>query len=172
MVRLISFAGLPGVGKTHVARALAPKINAVYLRVDSAEAALKSSALTIHNAKDAGYQILAGLARDNLMLGRDVIVDTVNPVAETRALWTRTAIASEAQLFNIEVVCPDKNEHRRRVETRQPNIEGHALPGWARVLARRYDPWQEDRLVVDTSTLTPAQCVAQIIAALQTADPA
>ncbi len=55
MSALISFSGLPGVGKTTVARVLAREINAAYIRVDSIEAALKNSSLQIHPAEDAGY---------------------------------------------------------------------------------------------------------------------
>jgi predicted kinase len=51
MCVLISFSGLPGVGKTTVARALARQIGAAYIRVDSIEVALKSSSLQIHPAE-------------------------------------------------------------------------------------------------------------------------
>ena len=76
MSRLISFSGLPGVGKTTLARALSARINAIHLRVDTVEAALKNSVLKIHPAEDAGYLVLKSLAKDNLLLGFDVIVDT------------------------------------------------------------------------------------------------
>ena len=62
---LISFSGLPGVGKTTVARALAQEIRAVYVRVDSIEAALKNSSLQIHPAEDAGISRSFAVAKDN-----------------------------------------------------------------------------------------------------------
>jgi predicted kinase len=63
---LIAFSGLPGVGKTTIARDLARGLEALHLRVDSIEAALKNSSLRIHPAEDAGYQALIAIARDNL----------------------------------------------------------------------------------------------------------
>ncbi|MES9905661.1 MAG: AAA family ATPase [Sedimenticola sp.] len=66
MVILISFSGLSGVGKTTIARALSERINAVHLRVDSIEAAMKTSVLKIHPAEDAGYLVVAAVAKDNL----------------------------------------------------------------------------------------------------------
>jgi hypothetical protein len=48
-------------------------------------------------------------------------------------------------------------EHRSRVETRLPDIDGHAAPTWANVLARDYRPWTTERLVVDTAKLDARQ---------------
>jgi predicted kinase len=81
---LISFSGLPGVGKTTVARALTQEIGAVYIRVDSIEVALKNSSLQIHPAEDAGYLAAIAVAKDNLVHGLDVVADTVNPIELTR----------------------------------------------------------------------------------------
>jgi predicted kinase len=88
---LISFSGLPGVGKTTVARALAQKIRAAYIRVDSIETALKNSSLQIHPAEDAGYLAAIAVAKDNLTIGLDVVADTVNPVELTRKWWSDVA---------------------------------------------------------------------------------
>jgi predicted kinase len=73
MSDLISFSGLPGVGKTTVVRALAQEISAVYTRVDSIEVALKNSSLQIHPAEDSGYLAAVAVTKDNLVHGLDVV---------------------------------------------------------------------------------------------------
>ena len=45
MSRLIVFSGLPGSGKSTIARGLATKIGAVWLRIDSLEQAIRDSGL-------------------------------------------------------------------------------------------------------------------------------
>ncbi|GFE48883.1 kinase [Roseobacter cerasinus] len=159
---LISLSGLPGVGKTTVAKALAARTKAFHLRVDSVEAALKRSVLNIHPAEDAGYLAISSIAKDNLLLGFDVIADTVNPIRTTRELWSQTATASSAQLLNVEVVCSNEKLHRQRVETRKSDVEGLVLPDWKKVSKREFEPWQVDRVVVDTGTMTIDDCAATI----------
>lgn len=163
MTVLISFSGLPGVGKTTVARALAQDIGATYIRVDSIEAALKKSSLRIHPAEDAGYLAAYALAEDNLALGFDVVADTVNPIEQTRRAWSDVADACGARLLNVEMICSDQVEHRRRVETRRSDIAGLDLPDWKRVQSRGFETWASDRVVLDTSKLSASDCVQRII---------
>lgn len=170
MLFLISFSGLPGVGKSTIAKALARDISAVYVRVDSIEAALKVSVLHIHEAEDAGYLAAANIAKDNLALGHNVVADTVNPVSETRALWAQVAADSGARLVNVEIVCSDKIEHRRRLETRSSEIRGHVCPGWNEVEQRIYQEWTQDRLILDSSSLRVGESTAKIIEYMNTID--
>jgi predicted kinase len=163
---LISFSGLPGVGKTTVARALAKEIRAVYVRVDSVEAALKNSSLQIHPAEDAGYLASFAIAKDNLVHGLDVVADTVNPIELTRRSWAEVAGACHARLLNVEIVCSNQAEHRRRIETRRSDIAGLDLPDWKRVQSRDYEGWTSSRVVLDTSKLSADDCVKRIIEAL------
>lgn len=167
MATLISFSGRPGVGKTTVARALLKQIKAVYLRVDSIEAAMKNSSLKIHPAEEAGYLVVAAVAEDNLALGFDVVADTVNPVDISRQLWVDAAAAANAELINVEIVCSDKLEHRRRVEARISDIDGLTVPGWKDVATRQYEPWTQERLMLDTGQLSVAECTSKIICALK-----
>ena len=54
---LIVFGGLPGVGKTTLARAVARKMEAVYLRVDTIEQALRTSNMLQAEVGPAGYLV-------------------------------------------------------------------------------------------------------------------
>ncbi|GKX35715.1 MAG: adenylyl-sulfate kinase [Rhizobiaceae bacterium MnEN-MB40S] len=168
MLFLISFSGLPGVGKSTIAKALARDISAVYVRVDSIEAALKVSVLGVPDAEDAGYLAAANIAKDNLALGHNVVADTVNPVSETRALWAQVGADSGARLVNVEIVCSDKIEHRRRVETRSSDIRGQVCPNWSEVEQRLYQEWTQDRLILDSSAFQVSESTAKIIEYMNT----
>lgn len=159
MALLVILGGLPGVGKTTLARSLAEKLGAVHLRIDSIEQALRSAIGS--DIEDLGYRAAYAVARDNLMLGRTVIADSVNPIAITRAAWRDVAASADARAVKIEIVCSDAAEHRRRVETRSADIVGHALPAWSDVLARDYEPWPEAR-VIDTASVSLAASLAEI----------
>lgn len=137
MSRLIVFAGLPGVGKTTQARSLADALRAVYLRLDTLEAPFIRMADN-NDLKDYGYQAIAHLAGDNLELGRTVIIDAVNPMHHTRAMFRELAEQHRARLIQFECVLPDEAEHRRRVEKR-------GTLNWDEVLAitTYYERWDE-----------------------------
>jgi hypothetical protein len=69
--------------------------------------------------------------------------------------------------LDVEIVCSDRGEHRRRVETREPDIAGHRLPTWQDVVDRDYRPWDRERLVIGTATLTTHEARQRILAAMQ-----
>lgn len=162
MAILVSLSGLPGVGKTTLAKKLAARAPAIHLRVDSVEAALKRSILSICPAEDAGYLAIASIAKDNLLLGYDVIADTVNPIELSRQLWAETASNGAAHLLNVEVICSDKALHRKRVETRISDIEDLVVPDWQEVTNRAFEPWGSDRLIVDTARNSIDECAIMI----------
>jgi len=74
---LIIFGGLPGTGKTVIARELAGQLSAVYFRIDSIEQAIRDSGVVSKPLDDVGYRIGYTVAEDNLRLGRTVIADSV-----------------------------------------------------------------------------------------------
>jgi predicted kinase len=104
------------------------------------------------------------IAEDNLRLGHIVIADSVNPLAVTRAAWRRVARVSSADLLEVEVICSDETEHRRRVETRSSDVPGLTLPDWDAVERRDYEPWPEPHLTIDTAMSSAEEASARILA--------
>ena len=152
---LFIFGGLPGTGKTELSTYLAQKIGATHLRIDTIEQALRDGGLTLTGPE--GYIIAYRIAADNLRLGLSVVADSVNPLDITRQAWREVATQVGAPFREIEVICSDQTEHRRRVETRKIGIPGFKLPTWQDVVEREYHLWQEEHIVIDTAGQTPEE---------------
>lgn len=168
---LVEFGGLPGTGKSTLARHLAGQTCAVLLRIDEIEAAMRRNNLTPEQTGLAAYSVAHDLAASHLRCGVTVIADAVNPVEAARAGWRDLARECGARHVVIETRCPDEAEHRRRVEQRAAahpaDTPGWAPPTWPDVQRRatEYQPRTDQRLVIDTTApiATSHQQVAQYI---------
>ncbi len=149
MTTLFIFSGLPASGKSSLARLLAQKYGAVYLRLDTIEQGLRN--LCGIEVQGEGYRLAYRIAANNLALGQNVVADSCNPWDLTRKEWNEVALKNGAIPLNIEVVCSDKGEHKRRVEGRESDIVGLKLPTWAEVKAREYHPWTSERITINTA---------------------
>jgi predicted kinase len=159
---LVVFSGLPGTGKTTIAGRLAARRAAIYLRIDVIEQAIRGAGVLAGDVGPAGYLVANALAASNLANGLTVIADCVNPVRESREGWRATAARAQAKLVEVEVVCSDPAEHRRRIETRETDVDGLILPTWHDILERDYVPWDEPHLVIDTARVSPDEAIAVI----------
>ena len=161
---LIALGGLPAVGKSALASSLARRIGAVHLRIDTIEQAMRNAGFTVSGPE--GYLAARDLAKDNLRIGHTVVVDSVNPVAISRDYWRETAAHMKVELLELEVICSDQREHRRRVESRITDIPGLLLPTWQQVLDRHYEPWKTAQ-VIDTAARTLEESLSQAEAILR-----
>lgn len=154
---LVVFSGLPGTGKTTVARGVATRLGAVFLRIDVIEQAIRAGGAG--PVGPAGYAVANAVAESNLVLGRAVVADCVNPVRASRVGWQAVAARAAARLVDIHLVCTDAAEHRRRVEGRRPDIPGHVLPTWDQVVRHEFEAWEEGVIRIDTAAMTPAEVI-------------
>lgn len=159
---LYVFAGLPGSGKTTLAQLLAQHVGAAYLRIDTIEQALRD--LCAIDVQGEGYRLAYRVAADDLRLGRDVVADSCNPIELTRREWSDVARDAGARHVDVEIVCSDADEHRRRVETRPSTVPGLTLPTWRDVVEREYHAWTVERVVVDTAGRSEQACFAELLA--------
>lgn len=140
--KLIVLAGLPGTGKTTLARRLSKALSLVYLRVDCIEAPFIARDPNA-GCEGEGYEALINIALENLKLGHGVLIDTVNPLHITRAMFLELSRKAQAETYQFELTLEDMELHRRRIEERQSDIAGFRVPSWQDVLEREYEEWDE-----------------------------
>jgi predicted kinase len=156
---LIALLGLPGTGKTTIARLLSHRLRAVHVRVDTIEQALLRAGFPAPLGPE-GYVVAYGVAADNLRLGHLVIADCVNAVRAPREAWRKLAKYCQVAYLPVHLVCSNAAEHCRRVSERQADIAGHRLPTWDEVSALRFDPPPSGVLSIDT-------CVCSVESAVE-----
>ncbi|MBI3275234.1 MAG: AAA family ATPase [Methylocystis sp.] len=158
----IVLGGLPGTGKSTIARTLAREVGALWLRVDSIEQGIRESRVVLGSLDDAGYRAAYAIAEGNLRLGLTVIGDSVNPWMMTRNAWRDAGLRAGARVMEIEIICSDAQEHRRRVETRSSDVPGLTLPDWEETIGRDYHRWNREHVVIDTAGRSAPECVTLI----------
>lgn len=162
---LVAIGGLPGVGKTTVARAVAGALPAAHVRIDALEVALvRQGVVAEGEVGPHGYGLALAVADTCLAAGGHVVVDAVFDVEEAREPWDELAARHGTDLHWTRLVCSDGAEHRRRVVERSADIAGHQLPSWDDVTGRDVDAWTQPHSVVDTAAGDP---VATVLAALR-----
>ena len=158
---LYIFSGLPGAGKSTLAKSISKILKAVYIRIDTIEQGIRD--LCKFDVQAEGYRLAYKIVEDNLKIGNNVISDQCNPINLTRKEWNEVAIKNNCKYMNIEVLCSNKEEHKNRIENRKAEVENLKLPSWKEVMEREYEPWNEKHITIDTANKTIEECTKELM---------
>lgn len=162
---LFIFSGLPGSGKSTLAKEIASKTKAIFLRIDTIEQGIRE--LCNYNVQGEGYRLSYRIARDNLLIGNNVVVDSCNPWKLTRNEWENVATENNVKYINIEIKCSDKKEHKSRIDIRKCEIDGLRLPTWEEVESRKYEEWDKEHIEIDTANKLKEETITELIEKLR-----
>jgi len=114
----IQMSGAPGAGKSTIAEAIAPQIDAVIIDHDITKSAILKADLPDAVAGKASYFVLGALAQDLLRQGFNVVLDSPCFYDELLARGQQIAKVAKAEYLYIECVVEDLNELDRRLRNR------------------------------------------------------
>lgn len=177
MPKLILVGGLPGTGKSTLARGLGDALGATVLRSDVIRKELAGMAPWVSGASEFGtglytpeqlertYVELLDRAGRELSLGRTVVVDASFIDASERDIARRAAEHAAADLVELRCALPAAEAHRR-IEARAGNDDdpSDADPLVAARMAVIEHPWPES--VAISTAGQPADAVRAALAAI------
>lgn len=161
-------SGLPGTGKTAVARAVADRLGAVHLSIDPVEDAMLGAGVAKGwTTGVAAYEVVRVMAQDNLVRGLTVVVDAVNDSEAARETWRRASAQAAVTLRFVLLRLDNRVEHQRRLEGRERGMDYVGEPTWDLVRARAeaYEPWMGQCEEIDASRPL-SEVVADVLAAV------
>lgn len=162
---LLIFGGLPASGKSTISKGVARKLVGAHISVDTIEETLKNAGFA--QVYSEGYEIAYQLAADNLSLGLSVVTDSCNAINLTRDAWRAIGHKAGVQVLEIEIVCSHQIEHQQRLETRSCNGENPNQLTWDDVLNRKYEPWVQANIKIDTAGESVAQSLEKTLSLIE-----
>jgi predicted kinase len=160
---IIIICGLPGVGKTAIAKDLAALINgAVVLSTDKIRKELIPKPTYEKQERQLIYDVMLLFAKYLHIAGIDCILDaTFNRESSRKEVKERLSLTHD-QLFIVECMCPEEIIIRR-LKNRQNGYSDADISIY-RKMKRIYEPVKGDRHIVVDTSIQSSKEIAKAIA--------
>jgi predicted kinase len=146
---LVIICGLPGVGKTTIAKNLAPLIDASILSTDKIRKELISNPTYQKEERALIYDVMILLAKYLQQVGRNCILDATFNKEYSRNQVKNMLKVSEDQFFIVECTCPEKIVFSRLKNRKDDYSDADALV--YQKMKKIYEPVKDKHITVDTS---------------------
>jgi len=149
---IIIICGLPGVGKTTVAKELAPLLNAVILATDKIRKELFSKPMYGLRERRLIYDVMILMAKYLNMVGINCILDaTFTRESSRREIKKKLGLASK-DIHIIECICPEDIVLSRLRQRKYDYSDADSSV--YKKMKRIYEPVKGVHMTVDTSMLS------------------
>jgi aminoglycoside phosphotransferase family enzyme/predicted kinase len=148
---LIILSGLPGTGKTSVAQELSQELAAVVLSTDEMRKRVLREFGYAERKKKRVYDEMFQVAQDQLIKGKNVILDATFFRQELRDKAFRIGQKCQERVFLVEVVCPEDTVKKRLQERKQEkNDFSEADYRVYKIIEDKFESLQREHFVVNT----------------------
>ena len=146
---IVIVCGLPGVGKTTIAKNLAPLIDASILSTDKIRKELISNPTYQKEERALIYDVMILLAKYLQQAGRNCILDATFNKEYSRNQVKNMLKVSEDQFFIVECTCPEKIIFSR-LKNREKDYSDADVSVYQK-MKKIYEPVKGKHITVDTS---------------------
>lgn len=157
---LLLIFGLPGTGKTTIARAFAQEFGATHLNSDILRRRMGLMGHYQLEEKEKVYAQLLQEAREALLHGETVVVDSTFYKESIREPFRALAKACAVPLRWVEVRATESSLKQR---LKQPRPDSEADFGVYEKIRDQFEPLTEERLVLDTDVESPESAAQKML---------
>jgi predicted kinase len=158
---IVLFCGLPGVGKTTLAEALAPLLGgAVVLSTDKIRKEIIPKPTYTTEEKSLIYNVMLLMAKYLHNAGVNCILDATFNTERSRREAIDKVGANRPQIHIVECVCPE-DVTLARLKSRKESYSDADVSIYVN-MKRIYEPIKEDHIVIDTSSRSPEMNAKEI----------
>lgn len=161
---IIVVCGLPGTGKTTVAKALSQRTGAILLRTDVIRKELLTNNTYTEKERDSVYENMLIIADEKLQEGEDCVLDGTFYKKSLRDKARKIAEKNKSTFHVVECVLHE-DVVKRRIGSRRKDASGADFSIFLK-LWKTFEPITEKHIVIDTSKGTK-ECVDKVMKELK-----